>query len=166
MKTATARASLVDRVGPSAALATVPRSELEQALRDGEGAVGLVIDVTRPPRGASTTISISWRRDDVEELLRRADGDAVTVAFDPEELLHAVDPDLEAHGLRRLGAVLAVAVVAGTAAGTSAQPAPPTGDVRIDQARVENGYAPPAAEEEEYSDIQQTGGEGPALWIE
>jgi hypothetical protein len=65
-------------------------------------------------------IAVSWEREDLEDLLQRAAGDSVTLAFDGQALLRALETDVEAHGIREGLAVLAVAVVAGSAAGVAA----------------------------------------------
>jgi hypothetical protein len=150
MEVATGRAKLVEFAddGGSAALATLPRSEIEDALRIDDGPPELVLDVTRNPGEADEqtgSVYVLWGREELEELLRRAEGDSVTLAFDPEELAQAFDAEVEGHGFRGAVAVLAVAVAAGTAAGVAA--AGPTegtslgGAATIEQVRSDAGTA-------------------------
>src|SRR3954454_15210012 len=135
MEVASARAQLVDSTGGGATvLTTLPRSEVEEALRIEGNPPDLVIDVTRYAGEGETqtsstgTVSISWAREDLEEILRRSEGDVVTFGFDGEALLRTFDEDVEAHGLREVAALLAVTVAAGSAAGVAmAQPSEGTG---------------------------------------
>ena len=131
MQESTARARLVDSTGNgNSVLTTIPRAELENALRFEDGPPDLVLDVMRSTgegearTSATGQVTVSWSREDLEEILRRSEGEGVTISFDADELLRAFDAEVEAHGIREVAAVLAVAVAAGTAAGTAAaQPA-------------------------------------------
>src|SRR5215210_1781164 len=154
MEVATGRAKLVELAddSASAALATLPRREIEEALRMDDGPPELILDVTRNPGQADEQLGkilILWGPDELEELLRRAEGDSVTLAFDPDELSQALDADVEGHGLREAVAVLAVAVAAGTAAGVAtagtAEGTTVGGSAAIEQVRSEAGAAPGAA---------------------
>jgi len=158
MDEANARATLVDLAddGAPRALATIPRREVEEALRSEDGPPDLILDIARyEGEGDSRvttagTVSVSWSREDLEGLLRRAEGDSVTLAFDAEGLEQALATDVEAHGIREAAAVLAVAVAAGSAAGTAAaQQAEGVGGVggstAIEQVRTEAGGTPPGA---------------------
>jgi hypothetical protein len=156
MEVASARARLVDSAADdaSAALATIPRSEIEEALRIEGEPPELILDITRyagEDRQMAETgkVSVFWGREDLEELLRRTEGKSVTLVFDPYELLQAYEADVEAHGLREVAAVIAVAVAAGTAAGVAyAQPAEGTtvgGSSTIEQVRSDAAGAPPGA---------------------
>jgi hypothetical protein len=163
MDEAGARATLVDLADDSAprALATIPRREVEEALRAEDGPPDLILDITRregegdPEYG---TLSISWSREDLEGILRRAEGDSVTLAFDAEALRQALEADVEAHGLREAAAVLAVAVAAGSAAGVAAgQPAEQSslaGYTAIEQVRSEAGGTPPASDIEAVRSVE------------
>ena len=135
MEVASARAQLVDSTGGGATvLTTLPRSDVEEALRMEGTPPDLVIDMTRyagegeAQTSSTGTVSVSWTREDLEEVLRRSEGDVVTFGFDAETLLHAFDEDVEAHGFREVAALLAMTVAAGSAAGVAAaQPAEGTG---------------------------------------
>jgi hypothetical protein len=135
MKGASARAMLVDAdERASAALATIPRSEFEAALATQDGPPELILDVTgyagegENQTAETTQLTVLWTSDELEEILRKTDGDAVTLAFDPEALLTAFGPEVEPHGMREAAAALAVAIVAGSAAGVaSAGPVDPSG---------------------------------------
>ena len=154
MEVASARARLVDSAdnGASPALATIPRSEIEAALSYEEGPPELILDITRYAGEGdqeSGQVAVLWGPEDLEELLRRADGDSVTLAFDPDELLQAFEADVEGHGIREVAAVLAVAVAAGVGAGMASAQADQTtgssGSAAIEQVRSDAAAAPGAA---------------------
>jgi hypothetical protein len=102
--------------------ATIPRSHIESALADDQGA-DLRLEIARIQNGDrdDRVVNISWERGDLEELLRNASSDPVTLAFDQAELERMLDdPDVEAQGLREKVAVLTVAAAtAGAFAGAS-----------------------------------------------
>jgi hypothetical protein len=100
---------------------TVPRSEVEEALRAPDDAE-LYLDVARGDE--TSTIRVSWRQEDLEELLRQATGEQVTLTFDRQELEQALNADVEAHGLRDKALILTVAAATagGLAAGAAAMP--------------------------------------------
>ena len=135
MEESSARARLVDSTGNgTSVLTTIPRAEFENALRFQDDPPDLVLDVTRytgegeAKTPATGKVSVSLSREDLEEILRRSQGDAVTISFDGDELLRAFDVEVEAHGIREVAAVLAVAVAAGAATGVAAaQPTEGTG---------------------------------------
>ena len=158
MDVTSARARLVESSGDrdSAALATIPVGEVEEALRFEE-APELILDVTRfRGEGEEQTtetgrILVLWEKEDLEDLRRRAEGGSVTLAFDANALNDAFDADVEGHGLRESAALLAVAVVAGGgyfAGNASAQPDQTTGagsgSATIEQVRSD-AAAPPGA---------------------
>ena len=154
MEVASARARLVDSAdnGASPALATIPRSEIEAALSYEEGPPELILDITRYAGEGdqeSGQVAVLWGPEDLEELLRRADGDSVTLAFDPDELLQAFEADVEGHGIREVAAVLAVAVAAGVGAGMASaqtdQTTGSSGSAAIEQVRSDAAAAPGAA---------------------
>jgi hypothetical protein len=123
----------MDEVSARAKLATaepgltvsVPRSEVEAALEE-EGA-DLVLDVVRS-NGDREERRVVLALD--EEMLRRLveqDGEQIMIAIDPESLAVSFDA-VEAHGMREVGATLAIIVGtvgagAGTAAAEGLQPA-------------------------------------------
>jgi len=161
MEVGSARATLVDSTGNGATVLTrVPRSEVEEALRTEGDPPDLVLDVTRyaAEREAQTsstgTVSVSWAREDLEEVLRRSEGDVVTIGFDGEALLRTFDEDVEAHGLREAAALLAVTVAAGSAAGVAmAQPAEGAGTTAT-PAAAQADYGMPRAMPGDYSAAQ------------
>ena len=162
MEESIARAHLVDSTGNgTSVLTTIPRSEFENALRIPGEPPDLVLDVTRyagegeARTSAEGKVSVSWSREDLEEILRRSEGDAVTIAFDAEALRQAFEAEVEAHGIREAAAVLAVAVAAGTAAGVaSAQPYANVGTQADGAAAVQADYGVPRAMPSDYNAAQ------------
>jgi hypothetical protein len=116
MDEVSARAELA-RVEPGLTV-SVPKSEVLAAL-DGEGA-DLVLDVVRT-NGAreERRVTLAWEPAALKQLADEADGDRVLIAIDPASLAVAFD-DVEAHGLREVGATLAIAVTALGGAGGAA----------------------------------------------
>jgi hypothetical protein len=103
-------------------LATIiSRAEVEEALRSDEPPE-LVLDVTRGEETRS--VAVSWKREDLERLLREATSDNIELTFDRSAIEEAFDADVEAHGFREKALVLAVAfaAAAGTAGAASAMP--------------------------------------------
>jgi len=106
--------------------ATVPREEIQEALRVEDGQE-LILDIARRENGdvQAHTLRVAWTEDQLEELLRETSGEQVTLVFDADELQQALvaDEDVEAHGAReKTAAVLTVAAMAAGVA-ASAQPA-------------------------------------------
>ena len=139
MDEVTARAEFLESAPEAEAggiTATVSRTEIEEALRGGDGQPELVLDVVRggrdgDPDAERRTVAVAWERNDVERLLQIAPTDTVTFAIDRGSLERALSaPDVEGHGLRERALVLTVA--AATAAGAGAS---------IAQAKVEPGEA-------------------------
>lgn len=96
--------------------ATVPRSDIETALQDDAGA-DLFLEIARIQNGErdDRTVKVAWGRGELEDLLRRASGDPITLTFSKSEIEHMLEADFEAHGLREKAVVLTIA--AATAAG-------------------------------------------------
>ena len=91
--------------------ATLPRSDIETALQDEAGA-DLFLEIARIQNGErdDRTVKVTWSREELEDLLRRASGDAVTLTFNQEELERLLDEaDVEGHGLREKIVVLSIA---------------------------------------------------------
>jgi hypothetical protein len=139
------RVRLVDasEIGTREIQATVPRAEIEDVLKSKDGDPELVIDVTRGDAADSRTLRLAWDQGELEELLRKADGDNVTLAFNGSELERALEADVEAHGLREAAVVLAVAATtaaagAGIASGALA-PQEPAGPAVTAQAQATTG---------------------------
>lgn len=108
--------------------ATLPRSYIEAAAQDEEGA-DLLLEIARIQNGErdDRKIKVSWQKDELEDLLRRASGDPITLTFSREELERMLDdPDFEAHGLREKALVLTVAAVTAAGAAGSAIAMPVT----------------------------------------
>lgn len=100
--------------------ATLPRAELEEALRSEE-MPELVLGVDSRSNGdvEAHTLRVAWTDDQLRELLRDTDGDDITLYFDAEELQRALSgEDIEAHGMREKTA--AAITVAAMAAGIGA----------------------------------------------
>lgn len=118
----------------AAVTATIPRAEVEEAAQ-AEEPPELVLEVQRQgeANGAST-VSVEWKRDDLERLLRNTTGDNVTLVFRRDQLEEAVSaPDVEAHGLRERMLVLTVAAATAAAAGSSIASAAPDSGVGTGQ---------------------------------
>lgn len=112
-------------------VATVPRGEIEEALRSDAGPVDLLLDVERVAadgEGRETQrIALAWESDDLERLLTTS-GDQVSLTFDEEEIRRLLDEDVEAHGMREKLAVLSVvAGIAAAGAGSAAAAVAPDG---------------------------------------
>jgi hypothetical protein len=100
--------------------ATVPRAELEDALRSEE-VPELVLGVDSRSNGdvEAHTLRVAWTEDQLKELLRGTSGDEIRLFFDAEELERALTgEDIEGHGMREKTA--AVITVAAMAAGIGA----------------------------------------------
>ena len=109
MDEVSAQARLADEGVDSPFVVSVPRTGIEQALEE-EGA-DLVLDVVRT-NGEREERRITLALD--QEALRRLieqGADPVAIALDPESLAVAFD-DVEAHGLREIGATVAIAIAA------------------------------------------------------
>ena len=161
-----------------AVTATLPRSEVEEALRSGSSE--LVLDVTRvrdgdreQPEAVTRTVSVLWDERALENVLESTTGEEVVLAFDRVELNEALEQaDVEAHGFREKALVLTVA--AATAAGglsvgqAAAMPLEGTGGaagVSSAQTSVEQIGGPVAAAGDR-SPAETTGGAVPASAIE
>jgi hypothetical protein len=120
-----ARAALVSAPDVGAGLTTtVAREEVKGALAE-EGPLELILDVTRFSDGEpaeTRSVAVAWERSDLEQLLRQAEGERVTLTFDGEALRQAMESDVEAHGIREKAVVLAVAAttITGVAASGAA----------------------------------------------
>ena len=105
------RARLADasEIGARGIQATVSRGEIEDVLKSKDGDPELVLDVTRGDESETSTLRLAWDAGELEQLLKQADGDNVTLVFDRSELERALEDDVAAHGLREAALVLAVA---------------------------------------------------------
>ena len=107
------------------------RADIETALGSADdGVVELLLDLeAREVDGGTTrhqTLAVGCTLADLERMLEDA-SDNVRVSFDAEALARAIDPDIEAHGLREKMAVLAIVVATTGAAAGSAQAMPSLG---------------------------------------
>jgi hypothetical protein len=112
-------------------VATVPRGEVEKALR-ADGPVDLLLDVERVAEGGegreTQRIALAWEPQDLERVLAAASGDEVTLTFDEPELRRLLDEDVEAHGMReKLAVISVVAGIAAAGAGSAAAAVAPDG---------------------------------------
>jgi hypothetical protein len=142
MDEVSAKATLTTEIESPLAV-KVPRSEVERALQT-DAEADLVLDVVRTNgEQEARRIVLAWDREALEQLLSQ-DGEQVVAAIDPSTLQQAFD-DVEAHGVREVGATLAVlvATVAG-GAGTAAAAVDPGGVQAATQAEVGMPRAMPA----------------------
>jgi hypothetical protein len=114
----------------AAVTATIPRAEVEEAVQ-AEEPPELVLEVQRQGEDdGATAVSVEWKREDLERLLRNTTGDNVTLVFRRDQLEEAVSTaDVEAHGLRERMLVLTVAAATAAAAGSSIASAAPDSGV-------------------------------------
>jgi hypothetical protein len=135
MDEVSAKATLTDGIESPLAV-KVPRSEVERALQT-DAEADLVLDVIRKNgKEEARRVVLAWDREALEQLLTQ-DGEQVVAAIDPVTLQQAFGDDVEAHGMREVGATLAVlvATVAG-GAGTAAAAVDPGGAQAGTQAAV------------------------------
>ena len=113
MDEVSAQATLTEaEVDPRLAV-SVPRAEVERALEANEE-VDLLLDVVRTNGDREERrVVLGWDRDALERLAQQ-EGERVIIAIDPTSLEKAFN-DVELHGMREMGATLAIVVV--TAAG-------------------------------------------------
>src|SRR6266516_909410 len=100
--------------------ATVPRSEIEEALRVEEPPE-LILEIDRRSNGdvEGHMFRVAWTEDQLKGLLRDTSDEEITLLFDADELDQALaGEDIEAHGVREKTA--AVLTVAAMAAGVAA----------------------------------------------
>jgi hypothetical protein len=118
MDEVSARAEVADAVDDSRLAVSVPRNEVERVLATDEE-VDLVLDVVRTNgEREERRIFLAWDREALRHLVDQG-GERIIVAIDPDSLQKALDADVEAHGLREMGATLAIAVTALGGAGAA-----------------------------------------------
>jgi hypothetical protein len=117
MDEVSAQATLTDaEVDPRLAV-SVPKSEIERALEAKEE-VDLLLDVVRTNgEREERRVSLAWDRDALERLAQQ-EGERVIIAIDPVSLETAF-ADVEAHGMREMGATLAIVATALGGAGAA-----------------------------------------------
>lgn len=119
-------------VAPSLTVA-VPRLEVQRAV-DEEQEADLVLDVVRTNgQREERRVLVALDLETLRSLMTDQEGEQILFAMDPESLANIFD-DVEAHGLREIGATLAIAVAAvgagaGTAGAEGLQPALATNHV-------------------------------------
>jgi hypothetical protein len=105
----------------------VPRLEVERAI-DEEQEADLMLDVVRTNgQREERRVFVALDGETLRRLIADQEGEQILVAVDPESLAISFD-DVDAHGLREIGATLAIVVGtvgagAGTAAAEGLQPA-------------------------------------------
>lgn len=126
MEVTSTKASLVANGGVEAEsrlTVTLPRFEVETALAEDE-APELVLDVLRATGEEANperhTISVGWDPADIKKLLQETPGDAITFAFERDELERLIESDTELHGMREKALVLSVAVIAAAGGASTA----------------------------------------------
>jgi hypothetical protein len=113
-------------VAPSLTVA-VPRIEVQRAV-DEEQEADLILDVVRTNgQREERRVLVALDAQTLRSLITDQEGEQILFAIDPESLANSFD-DVEAHGLREVGATLAIAVVAvgagaGAASAEGLQPA-------------------------------------------
>jgi hypothetical protein len=116
------RVRLVDasEIGAQEIQAIVRRAEVEDVLTAKDGEPELVIDVARPNEAETHTLRLACDPRELEELLRRVDGESITLTLDASELERVLEADFAAHGMRERAVVLAIAATtAATGAGVA-----------------------------------------------
>ncbi len=119
-------------VAPSLTVA-VPLLEVQRAV-DEEQEADLVLDVVRTNgQREERRVLVALDLETLRSLMTDQEGEQILFAMDPESLANIFD-DVEAHGLREIGATLAIAVAAvgagaGTAGAEGLQPALATNHV-------------------------------------
>ena len=131
--------------------ATVPRSEIEDAVRTADGQPELLLDVrlsggNGDQRVENRRVAIEWERADLEALLRQARGESVTFAIDSDSLVRALETsEVEAHGIREAAAALTVALAVAAPAAAAVggpgadQPGIPAGFSAVEDTRGVEG---------------------------
>ena len=111
-------ARLTDRIPAERAVAASFSSrEIRDVLKETDATPELTLDVAAGEGSKEHgTISMTWSRSDLENLLEGASGDEVVLTFDRNELTAALG-DVETHGMRERAAVFAVAAVGALGAG-------------------------------------------------
>ena len=144
MDEVSAQATLTDaEVDPRLAV-SVPKSEIERAL-EAKDDVDLLLDVIRTNgEREERRVSLAWDRDALERLAQQ-EGERVIIAIDPDSLQAAFN-DVEGHGMREMGATLAILVAAAAggagAAGAVISPTsgPPSGSPAVEATVDTSGW--------------------------
>jgi hypothetical protein len=120
MDEVSAQVTLAERGVDSRLAVSVPMSEVTAALQ-AEADADLVLDVVRENGEREVRrVHMAWDREALERLAAQG-GEQAIITIDPVSLQAAFSEDVEAHGLREIGATLAIVVGAvGAAAGPAA----------------------------------------------
>ena len=110
MEMTSTKAELVHiRDFPESVTATIPRADFEAALGFEEPAE-LFLEVRGlegDAKGESRDVSVTWSREELEQLLAETTGPAITLAFDQNELQSMLlEPEVDAHGFREKALIL------------------------------------------------------------
>jgi hypothetical protein len=123
MEMTSTKAELVHiRDFPESVTATIPRADFEAALGFEEPAE-LFLEVRGlegDAKGESRDVSVTWSKEELEQLLAETTGPAITLAFDQNELQSILlEPEVDAHGFREKALILTVAAAAAAGSGAS-----------------------------------------------
>jgi hypothetical protein len=127
MDEVSAQVTLAESGVDSRLAVSVPMSEVTAALQ-AEADADLVLDVVRENGEREVRrVHMAWDREALERLAAQG-GEQAIITIDPVSLQAAFSEDVEAHGLREIGATLAIVVgtvgaAAGPAAAEGLQPA-------------------------------------------
>jgi hypothetical protein len=159
-----ATARLAEGIPTERAVSTsVMRHELAAVLED-DGSPELVLDLVRDGSDdPAVRVGVDWSRAELETLLGGTGGNIVTLTFDRYDLEGLLD-DVEAHGMRRRAAIVAVAV--GGALGSTATIAnamPSTADTAGAPAAASSSSSEAPANDHEGLGIQMPALEGGLL---
>jgi hypothetical protein len=105
----------------------IPRREISDVLQDSDATPELMLRVASRDAAEPATVSMSWRREELERLLSGTGGADVVLTFDRDELAQALG-DVEAHGVRTRAAIFAVAAAGALGGSASLANAMPTSD--------------------------------------
>ena len=121
MEATSARAKLAELAvedGSPAVATRLERADVEEALGVAEGPPELILEILRKADGEEQRLelAVEWRKEDLEELLRRTEDTPLILHFDAQSIEAALQQDVEAHGLREKAVVLAAVPLDGLAA--------------------------------------------------
>ena len=125
METTSARAKLAGLAaedGSPTVATAVERSDVEEALGLAEGPPELILDIVRRADGEEQRVqlAVEWRKEDLEDLLRRAEGTPLILHFDAQSIEAALQQeDVEGHGFREKAVILAAVAATATAVGSA-----------------------------------------------
>jgi hypothetical protein len=118
MEMTSTKAELVHiRDFPESVTATIPRADFEAALGQEDAELFLEVrGLEGDAKGETRDVSVTWTKEDLEQLLAETTGPAITLAFDQDELQSILaEPEVDAHGFREKALILTVAAAAAAA---------------------------------------------------